>query len=686
MRVRSSYFVRLFGFSAVLVAIIILSRQAYFPECNKSCNCSNESEYNSKCSKNTDKRFSHDFGEFDSTSVNSLRCIVNGKLIPECYLLRPQKVLIPFEIVRDYFKVYGSLDLSSNTFYLNHANVDIPKAPVLPKHNPVGVYMHYHKLTVEKRDHLKLIIADEGVPISQQWSSHGYPYPIQIAQFGLNHFSKLAVANQMNSKSVNDILSLDDTNMGLDLIIPSSNVIHRWINKKPAYKSSDKLILSANKIDSIGRVLSIIPRLKRWDYFVMIGHQWTYGSFVELSLLLYPPQMVGINKYPTKVLVVYNCSSYPSRYQTYATNFNNSIVTYWMPECENKARIYGFIDRIRLSRDIYTDLMKVFNPYRKSSKYADMNSLNINNTTSNYPFHVKVLEINFYVNPHNDINKITVEKLYLSESNSLTSSSSLPPINKMTLTEKLFHEIRFVSAADWFIKHQDRLGGWSVNVQRSLNRRKPLEPGWYSAMGQGQAISLLVRAYSYTGNRVYLDACHRALYLFNIHVNHGGIRSYFLNQSNIIWFEEYPFDPPIHVLNGFIYSLLGLYDYTKLPMSSSDPLISAYLTKAQNLLDAGLASLSKLLPLFDSGSGSFYDLNHLYAHYNYESIKLYKSKSFEKDSFQLSSGPNRARWSYHVVHINQLLTLVDLDPKRAIQWNTTATRWIAYLQGFTSQN
>jgi heparosan-N-sulfate-glucuronate 5-epimerase len=29
-----------------------------------------------------------------------------------------------------------------------------------------------------------------GVPISTQWDVNGYFYPIQIAQFGLSHFSK----------------------------------------------------------------------------------------------------------------------------------------------------------------------------------------------------------------------------------------------------------------------------------------------------------------------------------------------------------------------------------------------------------------------------------------------------------------------------------------------------------------
>ena len=29
-----------------------------------------------------------------------------------------------------------------------------------------------------------------GVPLSTQWGPHGYYYPIQIAQYGLSHYSK----------------------------------------------------------------------------------------------------------------------------------------------------------------------------------------------------------------------------------------------------------------------------------------------------------------------------------------------------------------------------------------------------------------------------------------------------------------------------------------------------------------
>ena len=43
-----------------------------------------------------------------------------------------------------------------------------------------------------------------GVPISTQWGAHGYFYPIQIAQYGLSHFSKFLVEKPRTSEVVED--------------------------------------------------------------------------------------------------------------------------------------------------------------------------------------------------------------------------------------------------------------------------------------------------------------------------------------------------------------------------------------------------------------------------------------------------------------------------------------------------
>jgi heparosan-N-sulfate-glucuronate 5-epimerase len=100
--------------------------------------------------------------------------------------------------------------------------------------------------------------------------------------------------------------------------------------------------------------------------------------------------------------------------------------------------------------------------------------------------------------------------------------------------------------------------------------------------------------------------------------------------------------PPSFVLNGFIYSLIGLYDVVG---------------DAQLLFDQGMHSLKKLLPLFDTGSGTVYDLRH----------------------FTLGLAPNIARWDYHSTHINQLLLLSTIDSDPIL--TNVAERWISYMSG-----
>lgn len=48
-----------------------------------------------------------------------------------------------------------------------------------------------------------------------------------------------------------------------------------------------------------------------------------------------------------------------------------------------------------------------------------------------------------------------------------------------------------------------------------------LGAGWYSAMAQGQAMSLLVRATHHSGDSRYLKAAIRATALFSVNATHG---------------------------------------------------------------------------------------------------------------------------------------------------------------------
>lgn len=116
------------------------------------------------------------------------------------------------------------------------------------------------------------------------------------------------------------------------------------------------------------------------------------------------------------------------------------------------------------------------------------------------------------------------------------------------------------------------------------------------------------------------------------------------------WYEEYPTTPPSFVLNGFIYSLIGLYDLMSVAPAGQDG-------GADVLFRDGMASLKRMLPLYDMGSVTAYDLRH----------------------FTLGIAPNLARWDYHATHVNQLLLLGTIDGDSL--FSDVAERWIGYMYG-----
>lgn len=81
------------------------------------------------------------------------------------------------------------------------------------------------------------------------------------------------------------------------------------------------------------------------------------------------------------------------------------------------------------------------------------------------------------------------------------------------------HEAAVMGVANWLVKNIDDKGGWPNTIERVISpARSPssakhswtdkpfalLKPGWKSAMAQGQAMSLLVRAYYFTRDEVSL--------------------------------------------------------------------------------------------------------------------------------------------------------------------------------------
>jgi len=154
------------------------------------------------------------------------------------------------------------------------------------------------------------------------------------------------------------------------------------------------------------------------------------------------------------------------------------------------------------------------------------------------------------------------------------------------------HRKCLLAAADWFVKSQDEYGAWPTPFPM---KRFGLKAGFPSAMSQGLAISCLVRAYRLTDDNRFLDSATNALRPFRQEIREGGVASY---DEGRTWFEEYPAYPFKHVLNGFVYSLWGLYDLVRF---ADHP-------EARSLYDSGVQTLTLWLPRFDLGYWSRYHI------------------------------------------------------------------------------
>ena len=156
---------------------------------------------------------------------------------------------------------------------------------------------------------------------------------------------------------------------------------------------------------------------------------------------------------------------------------------------------------------------------------------------------------------------------------------------------------KFLAVADWLVANleQNPAGLWVWNHHFDWEYRTPLKAPWYSALSQGQGISLLVRAHQETGNAAYLEAAQRAFETFLKTTDEGGVT--FVDSEGYTWFEETIVDPPTHILNGFIWAAWGVYDY-HLHTGDRD---------AARLFAEAVRTLKDNLHRFDAGFWSLYE-------------------------------------------------------------------------------
>lgn len=145
---------------------------------------------------------------------------------------------------------------------------------------------------------------------------------------------------------------------------------------------------------------------------------------------------------------------------------------------------------------------------------------------------------------------------------------------------------QFKLCADWTLNTQEENGAWN-----NFFFRHPKYP--YGAMCQGEAASLLVRAYKEFKDERYLLFAKKALDFMLLPVEEGGTTKY--EQNDIILLEYTHLEP---VLNGWIFAAFGLFDYH---LASGDE-------KYKTIFDNTINAIKKRIGLFDNGYWSMYDL------------------------------------------------------------------------------
>lgn len=129
---------------------------------------------------------------------------------------------------------------------------------------------------------------------------------------------------------------------------------------------------------------------------------------------------------------------------------------------------------------------------------------------------------------------------------------------------------------------------WPMNFDYP-NGAVLLKAPWISAYTQGLVISALVRAWRLTKRTELLDLLKSSAKVFELDVKDSGVRV--LLDGHTLY-TEIPGGPLPGILDGFMTSLIGLYD---LYVEAEDPVVG-------RLFEEGIAGLKYALPRWDYGS------------------------------------------------------------------------------------
>ncbi|HEY6301524.1 MAG TPA: D-glucuronyl C5-epimerase family protein [Terriglobales bacterium] len=149
--------------------------------------------------------------------------------------------------------------------------------------------------------------------------------------------------------------------------------------------------------------------------------------------------------------------------------------------------------------------------------------------------------------------------------------------------------VAFLKQVDWLeanaVVRADRCVVWP-NYFDCIQAKTFLKAPWISACDQGLVMSALVRGYRLTKRPRLLDLLQGTTRIFELAVQEGGVREALASGA---LYSELPGEPIPGILDGFMSSLLGLYDWF---VETGEPAVGKLFTD-------GIEGLKTMLPTWD---------------------------------------------------------------------------------------
>jgi heparosan-N-sulfate-glucuronate 5-epimerase len=165
--------------------------------------------------------------------------------------------------------------------------------------------------------------------------------------------------------------------------------------------------------------------------------------------------------------------------------------------------------------------------------------------------------------------------------------------NRYCLTGNAAGRDAFLKIANWFATaHHDGRYEHDIPIPQ-------LASPWISCIAQGEAASVLTRAYRLVGDDAYLETARLVLRPMLETEAVGGVASTLPDGSPFV--EEYPGSSIRHVLNGCLYAAIGMSDVCRAGDQRDD--------HVRTFLRALIAGIGANILAWDSEGWSTYDLS-----------------------------------------------------------------------------